>query len=147
VINGDGSGREHFEQSAAGIPNIRFNGYQPKSRVPEVLATGDIHVVPLRTGLGAVSVPSKTYSILAAGRPVVAAIDPGTEVPRILSASSAGISVPPDDIEPFVDALRRLVNDPRERDRMGRNARDWVVSHVSPVAVAEAYLSLVDSGR
>ena len=147
VINGDGSGREHFEKTAAGIPNIRFNGYQPKARVPEVLATGDIHVVPLRKGLGAVSVPSKTYSILAAGRPVVAAIDPGTEVPRMLSASAAGIAVPPDEIEPFVAAIRTLLADAQERDRMGGNAREWVVSHVSPAAVADAYLSLVDSGR
>ena len=147
VINGDGSGREHFEESARGIPNIRFNGYQPKERVPEVLATADIHVVPLRKGLGAVSVPSKTYSILAAGRPVVAAIDEGTEVPRILAASGAGVTVPPDDIETFVGALRDLIGDSSRREILGRNARDWVVSHVSPDAVAEAYLSLVDSGR
>lgn len=147
VINGDGSAREHLESSAAGIANIRFGGYQPRERVPEVLATGDIHVVPLRKGLGAVSVPSKTYSILAAGRPVVAAIDPATEVPRILSSSGAGISVPPDEVEPFVDAIRSLLLDAPERERMGLNAREWVVSHVSPGAVAEAYLSLVDRGR
>lgn len=147
VINGDGSGRAHFEAEAAGIPNIRFNGYQPKERVPEVLATADIHVVPLRRGLGAVSVPSKTYSILAAARPVVAAIDEGTEVPRIIASSGAGIAVPPDEIEPFVGALNELLGDPDRRASMGRNAREWVVSHVSPGAVAEAYLSLVDSGR
>ena len=147
VINGDGSGRDHFEQSAAGIPNIRFSGYQPRDRVPEVLATGDIHVVPLKKGLGAVSVPSKTYSILAAGRPVVAAIDEGTEVPRMLLSSGAGVAVPPDEIEPFVGAIRALLADAPERERMGLNAREWVVSHVSPGAVAEAYLSLVDSGR
>ena len=46
----------------------------------EVLATGDVHVVPLRPGLGDVSVPSKTYSSLAAGRPVVASIDDDTFV-------------------------------------------------------------------
>ena len=147
VINGDGSGREHFEKEAEGITNIRFNGYQPKERVPEVLATADIHVVPLRRGLGAVSVPSKTYSILAAARPVVAAIDEGTEVPRIIAASGGGIAVPPDAPDSFVEALRRLLDDPPARTSMGLNAREWVVSHVSPGAVAEAYLSLVDSGR
>ena len=73
-----------------GCANVRFAGYQPVDRLPEVLATGDIHLVPLRAGLGRVSVPSKTYSILAAGRPVLAAIDPGTEVPRILAESGGG---------------------------------------------------------
>ena len=50
-----------------------------------------------RRGLAAVSVPSKTYSILAAGRPVVAAIDADTEIPRLLAASGGGLAVPPDD--------------------------------------------------
>ena len=147
VINGDGSGREHFEEMAADVPNIRFGDYQPKARVPEVLATGDIHVVPLRRGLGPVSVPSKTYSILAAARPVVAAIDEGTEVPRMLAASGGGISVPPDRIDPFVAALEKMLADPALRAESGRKAREWVVSHVSPAAVAQAYLSLIDSGR
>lgn len=144
VINGDGSARAHFEQTAAGIPNIRFAGYQPRERVPEVLATGDIHVVPLRRGLGAVSVPSKTYSILAAGRPVVAAVDPGTEVPRIIEASGAGLAVPPDDLDAFVGALETMLSDSARRDEMGGNARKWVVSHVSPAAVARAYDALID---
>jgi colanic acid biosynthesis glycosyl transferase WcaI len=66
VINGDGSARQELEEKAHHITNLKFSGYQPRERVPEVLASADIHVVPLRTGLGAVSVPSKTYSILAA---------------------------------------------------------------------------------
>ena len=111
----------------------------------EVLASGDIHVVPLRTGLGAVSVPSKTYSILAAARPVVAAIDPGTEVTRILSASGAGVSVVPENEAAFISALSQLIDDPHMADAMGQKGRQWVQSHVSPSAVANSYLSLIDS--
>ena len=145
VINGDGSARADLEKSAAGIPNIRFAGYQPRERVPEVLATADVHVVPLRAGLGAVSVPSKTYSILAAARPVVAAIDPGTEVTRILAASGAGTCVPPDDAVAFTAALKEMVSDPARAASMGESGRRWVSEHVSPAAVAREYLGLVDS--
>ena len=67
-----------------GLANVRFADYQPKERLAEVLATGDIHVVPLKRGLARSSVPSKTYSILAAGRPLVASVDPGTEVARVV---------------------------------------------------------------
>jgi colanic acid biosynthesis glycosyl transferase WcaI len=116
VINGDGAARAELETQAAGLPNIRFAGYQPRDRVGEVLASGDIHVVPLRAGLGAVSVPSKTYSILAAARPVVAAIDPGTEVTRILEHSGAGVSVAPDDEEVFTAALQHMVANIDEAD-------------------------------
>ena len=147
VINGEGSERERLRHDAAGITNLRFGDYQPRGRVAEVLATGDIHVVPLRAGLGAVSVPSKTYSILAAGRPVVAAVDEGTEVPRILEQSGAGLAVPPDDEDRFVTAIETLLSDGAARERMGRSGREWVVQRVSPDAVAGEYLMLADNRR
>ncbi|CAB4680204.1 unannotated protein [freshwater metagenome] len=143
VINGDGAARAELETQAAGLPNIRFAGYQPRDRVGEVLASGDIHVVPLRTGLGAVSVPSKTYSILAAARPVVAAIDPGTEVTRILEHSGAGVSVAPDNEDVFTAALQSMVANIDEAREQGRKGRQWVETHVSPAAVAQSYLSLI----
>ena len=142
VINGDGSARASLEESARGSDNVVFAGYQPRDRVAEVLASGDVHVVALKTGLGAVSVPSKTYSILAAGRPVVASIDPGTEVTRILESSGAGVSVPPDDESAFIDALRDMLADPAAASRRGESGRQWVERHVSVAAVAHSYLEL-----
>jgi colanic acid biosynthesis glycosyl transferase WcaI len=143
MINGDGAALRSLQQRADGMTNVRFSGYQPSQRLPEVLATGDIHLVPLRTGLGRVSVPSKTYSILAAGRPVLACIDEGTEVPRIVAAAGAGLSVPPDDPVAFRDALRRLFDDPAGRADMGVNGRRWVENTASPGAVARAYAELI----
>ena len=139
VINGGGSARIELEQRAAGLPNVRFVDFQPKSRLPEVLAAGDIHLVPLRRGLARSSVPSKTYSILAAGRPFVASVDPGTEIDRTARASGAGLSVPPDDAEAFTKAVRTLVEDPERATEMGRSGRRWVEQMASPAAVAEAY--------
>ena len=144
VINGDGAARVDLEASAHDMGNIRFTGYQPRQRVAEVLSSADVHVVPLRAGLGAVSVPSKTYSILASGRCVVAAIDEGTEVTRILSDSGAGISVPPDDCDAFVAALRATVADPRACAERGERGRRWVETHVSPASVAREYLTLIN---
>lgn len=143
VINGDGAARAELERSAADVANLRFVGYQPIERLPEVLATGDIHVVPLRVGLGDVSVPSKTYSSLAAGRPVVASIDPGTEIPRLLDEAGAGVSVPPDDPDAFVAALRRLADDASARTALGESGRRWVVEHASPAAIGDAYDELL----
>ena len=143
VINGDGAARADLESQAVGLSNIRFAGYQPRDRVGEVLASGDIHVVPLRTGLGAVSVPSKTYSILAAARPVVAAIDEGTEVTRILEQSGAGVSVAPDNEEVFTSALQSMVANIETAREQGRKGREWVETHVSPAAVAHSYLALI----
>ena len=145
VINGDGAARSDLEAAARarGLTNVRFAGYQPVERLAEVLATGDVHVVPLRAGLGDVSVPSKTYSSLAAARPVVAAIDPGTEIPRLLDAAGAGVAVPPDDPAAFVAALGALVDDPARRAELGASGREWVVRAASPEAVGRAYADLL----
>ena len=145
LINGDGAARTSLEARAAGTTNVRFNGYQPKDRVPEVLATGDIHLVPLKAGLGRVSVPSKTYSILAAGRPVLAAIDAGTEVPRMLAASNGGVAVAPDDPNAFKEALAALLADRTVASAMGAAGRAWVTGAASPRAVAVAYEQLIRS--
>ena len=142
VINGDGVGRAALEQQAAGLANVRFSGYQPAARLSEVLSSADIQLVPLRRGLGSVSVPSKVYSILAAGRPVLAAIDAGTEVPRLLAASGAGVCVEPDDPAMFERELARLATDAPARQAMGAAGRAWVEHAVSPAAVARAYADL-----
>lgn len=143
LINGDGAARRQLEQDAAGLANVRFAGYQPVARLSEVLATGDVHVVPLRAGLGNVSVPSKTYSSLAAARPVVAAIDPGTEIPRLLAAAGAGVAVPPGDPEAFVAALGDLLGQPARLRSLGSSGRAWVEREASPAAVGAAYERLL----
>jgi colanic acid biosynthesis glycosyl transferase WcaI len=146
LINGEGSRRAELESAAAGVANVRFGRYVPDARLPELLATGDLHVVPLRSGLAAASVPSKTYSSLAAGRPVLASIDPGTVIPRLLAASGAGLSVPPDDPERLTVAVAELTADPARLAAMGAAGRRWVEAAASPAAIAEAYERLIAGG-
>jgi colanic acid biosynthesis glycosyl transferase WcaI len=146
LISGDGSAKAALVAQAAaepGLTNVRFSGYQPKERLSELLGIADVHVVPLRAGLGNVSVPSKTYSILASGRPILASIDAGTEVPRILEASGAGVAVAPDRPDLFVAALRELLADPVTLAARGAAGRTWVEAAASPAAVARAYEELV----
>lgn len=142
VINGQGAARPDLEKKAQGLPNVTFVDSQPYERLPEVLAAGDIHVVPLKRGLARSSVPSKTYSVLAAGRPLIASVDPGSEVARLVERAGAGIAVPPEDPEAFTKAVQSLIESRDERLRLGRNGRGFVEGWASPSAVAEAYEEL-----
>jgi colanic acid biosynthesis glycosyl transferase WcaI len=134
--------RPGLEQAAAALPNVHFVDMQPRERLAEVAAAADIHVVPLRRGLARSSVPSKLYTILASGRPVVASVDPGTEVARTVDAARAGIAVAPDDAEAFTKALVRLIEDPVEATAMGLRGRRFVERWASPAAVAASYEAL-----
>ena len=145
VVNGSGAARPELERAARGLNNILFVDPQPPERLAEVLAAGDVHLVPLKKGLARSSVPSKTYSILAAGRPLIASVDTGSEVARVVEHSGAGIAVPPDDAESFTKAVRRLVEDPAEARSMGTAGRRWIETWASPARIAQAYEELFES--
>ena len=143
VINGGGVRAEEITAVAGGLQNLIVIGYQPAERLAEVLATGDIHVVPLRTGLASASVPSKAYSAMAAGRPIIASVDQGTEVARMVADADAGLAVPPDDPDAFTAAVEYLAGDVELRTRMGVNARAWAEKCHSARVAAGFYLDLV----
>ena len=146
VINGEGSRRRELESLAEGLDNVVFVDFQPAERLAEVLAAGDVHVIALRRGLGASSVPSKLYSILAAGRPVLAALDPGTEVADVVESQGAGIVVAAEDQSLFTAAVLELVDD-ADLAAMGSAGREFVSRCASPAGVAAAYGELFEELR
>jgi colanic acid biosynthesis glycosyl transferase WcaI len=143
VVNGSGAARSALEAEAKKLTNVIFGDYQPIERLSEVLATADIHAVLLKRGLGKVSVPSKTYSVMAAGRAVVAAIDPETEVTRLIDGAKCGNNVPPDDSTALIEALRTMLADFNEIRQMGERARQFVEQVASPTSVAQQYVEAV----
>jgi colanic acid biosynthesis glycosyl transferase WcaI len=147
VINGQGAQREALEAKARDLSNVIFVDTQPVDRLPEVLAAADVHLVTLKGGLARSSVPSKTYSILAAGRPLLASVDEGSEVARTVARTGAGVAVPPEDAETFTKAIRSLVDTPAELDRMGAAGRAFVETWASPAAVAKGYEQLFEELR
>lgn len=143
VINGEGSRRQELESLAGGLNNLVFVDYQPADRLAEVLAAGDVHVIALRRGLARSSVPSKLYSILAAGRAVLASVDPGTEVARVVSSQRAGITVAPEDQTAFTAAVLEVL-DRADLTAMGSAGRRFVLQWASPDGVAAAYADLFE---
>ncbi len=139
VVNGGGSAIGEVRRRAEGLDNFRIIPYQPVERVPEVLAAADVHVIPLRKGLAWSSVPSKLYKILAVERPVIASVDEGTEVGRVVVEAEAGYSVPPDDPAPLTEALRSLLADAPRQTAMGTAGRAWVEQWTTPARAAAQY--------
>jgi colanic acid biosynthesis glycosyl transferase WcaI len=143
VINGGGVMSNQLKQQANVLRNLVVIDYQPVERLSEVLATADLHLVPLRTGLGGMSVPSKIYSIFAAGRPVIASVDSGTEIERIVAESEGGIAVPPDDFDSFIFALESLIENSGLLKEMGNKATVWLENCYSSKTIADDYLDLI----
>ena len=143
VINGGGVMSDRLKQQANELKNLVVVDYQPIERLSEVLATADLHLVPLRAGLGGMSGPSKIYSVFASGRPVIASVDSGTEIERIVAESEGGIAVPPDDFDSFIFALEGLIEDSELLEEMGNKARVWLENCYSSKTIADSYLDLI----
>ena len=142
VVNGDGVARSVVADAAERLHNLHLVGWQPPERLGEVLGAADLHLVLLRQGLGTTSVPSKVYTVLAAGRPVLASVDRGSEVERLLVESGAGRTVVPDDPDAFCAALAEMVADPDALVEMGRRGRAHAEHADGPLEVGDRYLDL-----
>jgi colanic acid biosynthesis glycosyl transferase WcaI len=131
VLVGDGAARESLERRVRnnGPGNVVFIPFQPAERVPEVLAAADVCLVPLRRGLGRGSLPSKTLSILAAGRPVLASVDKDSDVAELVRRSGAGVCVTPEDSGALASAIVSLKRDSQERERMAAAGRSFAATH------------------
>ena len=127
VFIGEGAMKPQVEAMAAGCRAIRFLPFRPASEVPQVLSSGDMHVVTVKRGLEGVVVPSKLYPTLAAGRPVLGVAPEECDVVRIIRASGCGMAANPDDPASVVEAIRGVLHDSEQlRDDGGAGAGDFI---------------------
>jgi glycosyltransferase involved in cell wall biosynthesis len=124
VFVGEGANRGVVEDAALRSPNMRVLPFRPSGQVPHVMTAGDLHVVTVRRGLEGVVVPSKLYSILAAGRPVLVVAPTESDAARVVMESGCGVAADPDDPTAVATAICELRNDPARLREMGRRARE-----------------------
>ena len=122
VFVGDGAQRPGMETLAAGAGNVRFLPFFPANKIPSVLAAADAHLITVKRGLEGVVVPSKLYSILAAGKPIVAVAPRETDAVALCEKMGCGIGVDPDHPSQVAQAVRGLAGDPERLERMGKAA-------------------------
>jgi len=122
VFVGDGAERSRLEAVAAGAPNVRFLPFFPSSDIPSVLAAPDAHIVTIKRGLGGVVVPSKMFSIIAAGKPLVALAARETDVAALGVRHGFAICADPSSPDELVYSIRRLAADSAALEAMSRAA-------------------------
>jgi colanic acid biosynthesis glycosyl transferase WcaI len=125
LLVGDGPRRAALQALAADlrVPRVQFRPLQSRERFPEVLAAADLTLVTLSASGGRVSTQGKLYSLLAAGRPVVAVVPEGNEAARIVEEGACGWSARPEDPEQLAGLFRRLVADRGAVEERSRAAR------------------------
>ena len=127
-----------------GRKNLRLLPLQPVERVKYVYSLGDVCLVSCKEGLGGSAMPSKTWSILSCGRPVLANFDEG-ELQMILTKNELGVFTKAGDLEGFVEAISQLAAEPEKCEKMGARGRQFILDNLTKDAGTRKYAEVLRS--
>jgi colanic acid biosynthesis glycosyl transferase WcaI len=144
VFIGDGANRAALETAARDLPNVKFAPFRPVAQISHVMMAGDVHIITVKRGLEGVVVPSKLYSTLAAGRPILVVAPAESDAARIVVESGCGVAADPDDPAAVAAAIRELRAQPARLAEMGRRARETAAKYAR-VNELERFVATVES--
>jgi lipopolysaccharide/colanic/teichoic acid biosynthesis glycosyltransferase/glycosyltransferase involved in cell wall biosynthesis len=131
-----GDGVKHAELTAEAqrrcTKNVRFYGRRPAADVRQIYPWADALLAHLKSDpMSRISIPSKTFAYLAAGRPILMAVE--GESADLVERHKCGIAVPPSDSQALADAVRALIQLPSDqRQAMGQRGLAAYWEHYRP---------------
>src|SRR5579885_2100935 len=136
LLVGDGAARAALEKKARALQltNVLFMPLQPREVYLDMLAASDVSLITQQRVVSDIVFPSKTETLLAAGRAVIGSVNSGSEVARVLREAQAEV-VEPEDPDALLDAILRLRADPEQRRAMGEAGRNYARSRWAGTAM------------
>lgn len=146
VLVGNGAYKQELEKiiKERNITNITLLPFQPYEEISHVFSLGDVSLVISKPGVGENSVPSKTWSILSASRPVLANFDEN-ELKTIIEKNNCGIFTKAGDKVAFTDAILKLYNDRELCKEYGRNGREFIMNNLTREIGTSKYVEVIKS--
>jgi colanic acid biosynthesis glycosyl transferase WcaI len=131
LLVGDGAVRPELQSRAAamGLENVRFMPLLPREQFLQLLAAADLSLITQRRSVADIVFPSKTVTLMTAGCPILASVNPGSEVARIVQQSSAGLVVAPENSAQLVEAIAGLERDRSSLTEMSESGRRYAHEH------------------
>jgi glycosyltransferase involved in cell wall biosynthesis len=120
------------EMLANGSTNITVLPPSPRSAQNEFLNACDVAILSLVPGMLGLAVPSRTYNLMAAGKPIIALVSESSEVARVVREEGIGWVVEPGEVEKTVQAIQAARENRGQRLEMGAKARQTAETKYSP---------------
>ena len=125
--------------------NVMFHGPYSRADQQDVLNVCDIALVRLVEGMYGLGVPSKSYNILAAGKPILYIGERNTEIWRLIEENGNGVCFEPNDREGLIKYLRDLSLEKRGSLReMGKISRQLAEEKFSKEAILNRFLEVIN---
>jgi glycosyltransferase involved in cell wall biosynthesis len=147
VFIGSGEKRQPFQERVAelGLTNCLFLPYQSRENLPFSLTACDVSIVSISEGMEGLVAPSKLYSALAAGRPIVSICSENSYLNDVFAAANCGTTVRNGDSQGLADYLDRLSQNPELTRELGQSGREYCRQNYTSVKVTQEYLELFQS--
>ena len=143
VLVGDGKEKPKLRKQAEemGLGNIKFLRPRAKQEMPALLAAADVCIAVLKPiELYNTVYPNKVFDYMAAGKPVLLAID--GVIREVVEEARAGIFVTPGNPLALAEAIQELARDPQLCHAMGMRGRSYVESNFNREDLAKQLLEL-----
>jgi len=151
VIIGEGSAKESCQRLVQdmGLANVLFRSEPDPQKVAQLQSMADVFLLTTKKGGAISSTPSKCISYMLSAKPIVAAVDPESDVADDLRNACCAWLCPPEDVESFANAMLIAESTPAvQRLEMGRSARDYALRNFSrQVGLQELERILVKAGQ
>ena len=146
VLVGEGAYKAQVEKIVADkqLKNVVMLPFQPYEDISHVFSLGDVGLVISKPGTGAASVPSKTWSIMSASRPVLANFDEN-ELKDILAGNECGIFTKAGDKEAFKQSIITLYENRELCKQYGKNGRQFVMDNLTREVGTQKYVDVIKS--
>jgi glycosyltransferase involved in cell wall biosynthesis len=142
---GDGPQKRYLVQTAEQErwERVLFLPYEVKERVRFSLSAADVHLVSLRSEMVGLSVPSKVYGIMSAGRPVIFIGPEQSEAALVIREAGCGYVIKPGDADGAVAALLNLYQHRQDVERQGDAARKYFERFNDRAIATERFLHVL----
>lgn len=126
------------------IKNVTFLPYQPKDFIKYSLNAANLHLVVNQKGILGVSVPSKIYGVMAAGKPIIGVLEQGSEAQILIDNSNCGTVVEPKDYQAVISAIESYYDMASEElKKKGLNGRRYLEENLKKETSIKKYHELL----
>ncbi len=125
------------------LPSVHYHPFVPQCDLADLLASAHVGLVSLLPEQLGLSVPSKTYSLMAAKLPILAIMPDACETAKMIIETDSGFVIEANNIAQLKDAIITLYQDPDLRHQQGQNAQKAVIDKFTATHAARAYIALL----
>ena len=130
IVVGDGAKKDWLTMEINALDHVAYHPPVPYEELSDLLCSADLHILFQKTDVLDAVMPSKILGMMASGKPSIAIGNKASEIKQIFEISNGGLFFN-NYSNTLVNQVQKLIESPLRCDKMGKDAREYVLSNFS----------------